>query len=107
MLSLQVYNAYKNEQRLHAMFSCSNFTMSNKIGYRAWLQSHYKIGISKDVDRRVNEVSKNSLSGKTEWFALTWLEVVFVAAWMLWFKVKPQVIVFLCILCLSLILLAA
>jgi len=49
----KMWNAEKIEKRLHQHFSKSRFTMTRKINQGQWAQAHVKIGISKDVDRRL------------------------------------------------------
>ena len=64
------------------------------MAYRAYLQDHFKIGIATNMKSRLKTINQDKSSGKTEWFALTWLEVVFVIGWMVWFKVRPYVMAF-------------
>lgn len=91
VLCVRVFFAYRKEQKLHNLFSCSRFTLSRRVRFRAWGQDHYKIGIASNVKSRLASINKDLESGKTEWFALTWLEVLFVAGWLLWYKARPYV----------------
>ena len=75
----KLMNARKLEKRLHRQFKDSRFEMSPRIKYRKWWQNHVKIGIAKNPKRRREQVSKDIFrSGRTEWFALTDFELLFV-----------------------------
>lgn len=89
LLTLRVLFARRCEQRLHRMFQDSRFRMRKRVWFGKWWQHHVKIGIaSKPIERRGN-ISRNIYgSGKTEWFAMTWLEIVFVMCWFWWFKLR-------------------
>lgn len=91
VFSVKVFWAYRKEQRLHSMFSCSRFTWTSKIKYGRWAQDHFKVGIATNMESRLRSINKDTSSGKTEWFAFTWLEVLFVMGWMCWFKIRPYV----------------
>jgi hypothetical protein len=85
--TVKVWGARSKEKQLHDKFSASRFTWTKAIGYKQWLQPHYKIGIAKNVESRIRAINKDpTKSGQTEWFALTWLEVCCVLGWFAWFK---------------------
>jgi len=42
------------------------------------------------MQSRLASINKDpTKSGQTEWFAFTWLEVVFVMGWLCWYKMRP------------------
>ena len=85
----KMWNAEKIEKRLHQHFSKSRFTMTRKINQGQWAQAHVKIGISKDVDRRLQDVNNNFFkSGRTEWFAMHILEQLVVHALIRWYAYR-------------------
>ena len=74
--AVKVPFAGKREKRLHDMFDCSRFTMTRNK------RNGHKIGIAKNLPRRMGTIRADKLSGKTEWFHLTWLEVLAVRYWL-------------------------
>jgi hypothetical protein len=90
VMSVKVLFAYRKEQRLHDMFSCSRFTWTARVIFGRWGQDHFKIGIATNMQSRLRSINKDpTKSGQTEWFAFTWLEVLFVLGWLCWYKVRP------------------
>lgn len=84
-----MWNAERIEKRLHQYFRKSRFTMTNKINQGQWAQAHVKIGISKDVDRRLQDINKNIFkSGNTEWFAMHIVEQLIVHALIRWYAYR-------------------
>ena len=89
ILKHKLGNAEKIEKILHRRFDGSRFTMSKKVRKGKWLQSHIKIGISKDVDRRLQAVNKDFFkSGHTEWFAMHFLEQIIVQLLIFWYAYR-------------------
>lgn len=94
LMAVRVPFAYKREQRLHKMFSCSRFEM--KLKQRTTMQAQCKIGIAANLPRRLGTIQANKLSGKTEWFYLTRLERLAVMYWLAgWWMQKVAVMAIL------------
>lgn len=89
ILKHKLGNAERIEKLLHRRFDGSRFTMSKSVRQGKWLQSHIKIGISKDVNRRLQAVNKDFFeSGRTEWFAMHFLEQVVVQLFIFWYAYR-------------------
>ena len=85
-------NARAVEARLHKTYKDSRFTMSKRHRYRSWFQDHIKIGISKDPTQRLNDVTKNIFgSGRTEWFAMSDLEILNCRLLLWWYYWRPVI----------------
>lgn len=91
--------AEKIEKKLHQVFQDSRFTLTRKIWLGKWLQSHIKIGISKDSDKRLKQINRNIFNtGHTEWFAMNYLELLVLYGWVTWEFLKWFLVLFLFIL---------
>ncbi len=89
IVSRPMFNARSVESRLHKKWSNSRFVMTKKIKYRKWFQNHVKIGIAKNTSSRRSQVSKDIFkSGKTEWFAISDIELVFLKIDLWWHSKK-------------------
>jgi len=89
ILKRRMWNAKKIEGYLHKYFKKSRFKMTKRVPKGKWLQAHVKIGISRDVDKRIRAVNSNIFkSGHTEWFAMNIFELVMVMAFILWFAYR-------------------
>lgn len=89
ILKRRMWNAEKIERQLHSYFKKSRFKMTNRVQKGKWMQAHVKIGISKDVDRRIQAVNSDIFkSGHTEWFAMNIFELLLVQAFILWFAYR-------------------
>ena len=90
----RMIDADKIERKLHQHFKKSRFTMTKKIKQGQWAQSHVKIGISNDVDRRLRDVNNDFFkSGRTEWFAMHLFERMAVHALIRWYAYRWWILV--------------
>lgn len=88
--SVPVMNMEKAEKELHEKFGDSRIKDITRKRMPVLFQGHYKIGLSKDVQKRVEEINKSKLkNGKTEYFAANWLEVLFIIIQMIWISIRP------------------
>ena len=86
--TVRVYNARLIEKRMHEIFGCSRFTMSARTKPGKYMQEHVKIGIAGDPKKRLEDINQNFTSGKTEWFAMTGLEIVLCIVWLHYFSYR-------------------
>jgi len=94
ILKHKLGNAQKIETLLHRRFKGSRFTMSKKVRCGKWLQSHIKIGISKDVHKRLEDVNNSFFrSGRTEWFAMHLFEQFAVQFLIFWYAYRYWLLV--------------
>lgn len=93
IFSAKVVGAENKEVLLHEKFKDKRFVIGSK-------SSGYKIGISNNVDRRVTEINDDYRSGKTEWFKLNPLEVLYVIIYLGFWDVlhKSIALIILCII---------
>lgn len=92
LLALPVMDATYVETTMHHVFSDSGIKDITKTPYPRWweLQSHIKIGIATSPMDRLENINESGLkSGKTEWFRATWLEIMFMMIWLIWFFIRP------------------
>ena len=78
------------EKELHEKFGDSRIKDITRRRMPILFQGHYKIGLSKDVRKRVEQINESRLKdGKTEYFAANWLEVLFIVWHMIWIAIRP------------------
>ena len=58
------------------------------VAFFTLFHAEIKIGISRDTERRIDEVNEDMNSGYTEWFAIPWPFVLFIPL-VTWFRVSP------------------
>jgi hypothetical protein len=79
----KMLNASKVEKNLHNWFSDSK-TDPKRVRFS--INGVYKVGISNNVTRRLEEINESNLeSGATEWFSLNWLEVTLLIILLNWY----------------------
>jgi len=89
ILKHKLGNAARIEKILHRYFKKSRFKMTKKIRHGKWLQAHIKIGISKDVNKRLKAVNNDFFrSGYTEWFSMHIIEQIAVQLLIMWYAYR-------------------
>lgn len=79
---IRVFFARHREQQLHRRFGCSRFHLGDYLSLFERFQCKIKIGIAKDVNKRVGAINRSKLqSGSTEWFTLNFVEIACIRFW--------------------------